>query len=164
MSNRDVRGVKSTAHVIATKDIVSLEKPRPVERSLSAWSKKRNLLSGLSFMDTQFITYIGVGVIVSVAIFVAFKAGQVSGFREQVHNQSLDLEKLKLKIEYKILQLLEQTSGNAQLPEGFSLQQIIESMVLSEDCIEEKILTFYKIYLDLVVHGHTSDYFLMILN
>jgi hypothetical protein len=115
-------------------------------------------------MDNEFVTYLGVGVMVSVVLFFAFKAGQVSGFREQVHNQSLDLEKLKLKIEYQYRILLEQTSGNAKLPEGFSLQQKIENLVFPQDCIEEKILSFYKIYLDLVVHGQSSEYFLMILN
>jgi hypothetical protein len=37
-------------------------------------------------------------------------------------------------------------------------------MVFSGDSIEEQLLALNQIYLDLVVHGHSSDYFLMILN
>ena len=43
-------------------------------------------------MDNQFISYVGAGIIVSVAIFVAFKAGQVFGLRtveKQIHELDL---------------------------------------------------------------------------
>ena len=113
-------------------------------------------------MDNQFISYVGAGIIVSVAIFVAYKAGW--GLREQIHCHTLKKAILKQKVEYKLKMLFEQTSGNAQLPEGLALQDRIENMVFPGDSIEEQILTLNQIYLDLVVHGHASPYFIDILN
>jgi hypothetical protein len=111
-------------------------------------------------MDNQFISYVGAGIIVSVAIFFAYKAGW--GLRD--HSHALKREMLSQKLEYKLKMLFEQTSGNAQLPEGLALQDIIQNMVFPGDSIEEQILTLNQIYLDLVVHGHASHYFIDILN
>jgi len=80
-------------------------------------------------MDNQSISYVGAGIIVSVAIFAAYKAGQVSGLRERIHSHTLEMEILKQKIESALGRLLEETPGNAQLPEGLSLQDIIQKMV-----------------------------------
>lgn len=151
--------------MIATKDRISFPwKNQGQLREvflLRARSGTQIKLSLFSFMDNQFIDYVGIGIIVSVAIFFAYKAGQLA---ERIHSHTLEMEILKQKLEYKLKMLLEQTSGNAQLPEGFSLRDIITNMVFSGDSIEEQLLALNRIYLDLVVHGHSSDYFLMILN
>nr|BAN67491.1 hypothetical protein [Oryza rufipogon] len=110
-------------------------------------------------MDNQFISYVGAGIIVSFSIFFAYKAGW--GLRD--HSLALKREMLSQKLEYKLKILLEQTSGNAQLPEGLALQDIIKSMVFSGDSIEEQILTLNLIYLDLVAYGDASPYFIFIL-
>jgi len=114
-------------------------------------------------MDNQFILLsVGAGIIVSVAIFAAYKAGQVFGLREQIHAHTLDIEIIKLKIESALGRLLEET--NVQLPEGLSLQDIIKNMVFPGDSIEEQILTYNQIYLELVVRGTASAHFLEFVN
>ena len=75
-------------------------------------------------------TTIFFGVILSIAIFGAFKAGQVferSTLSERIHEFSL--EKLKLQTENKLEMLWKHycdTNGNMQLPEGFSFKDIVE--------------------------------------
>ena len=115
-------------------------------------------------MDNQSISYVVLGVIVSVATFVAFKAGQVCGLREQIHAHTLDIEILKLEIESALGKLLEETTGNAQLPEGLSLKHFIETTLFPGESIEEQILSLNEIYLDLINHGIYSSYFLEFLN
>jgi hypothetical protein len=67
------------------------------------------------------------GILIAIAIFAAYKAGQVSGLKEKMHSQQvLDLEILKQKWESALGRLLEETPDNVQLPEGRSLSNIIE--------------------------------------
>jgi len=64
-------------------------------------------------MDNQFLSYVGAGIIVSVAIFAAYKAGQVFCFRT-VENQfhELEFERLKLETKYVLEALWRATPGN----------------------------------------------------
>ena len=105
-------------------------------------------------MDTQFISYVGVGVIVSVAIFVAFKAGQVFKLRtieKQIHE--LDLERLKQKTEYVLERLWGDTNGNVKLPEGLTFKEIVENAFIIDESIQEKIIGLNKINFDLISNG-----------
>jgi hypothetical protein len=113
-------------------------------------------------MDNQFISYMAAGIIFSVAIFSAFKAGQLAGLREP--NHELDLEVLKQKMESTLWRLLEKTPGNVQLPEGLSPQDIFNKMIFPGGSIEEQILSLNEIYLDLINHGIQSKYFVLFLN
>ena len=76
------------------------------------------------------ITTLGIGLILSIAIFSAFKAGQVferSTISERIHE--LELEKLKQKTESKLEMLWKHycdTNGNMQLPEGLRFKDIVE--------------------------------------
>ena len=95
---------------------------------------------------------------VSVAIFVAFKAGRISG---QMENHALDLERLKQKIESLLWKLLEEIPGNAQLPE---VNHFIETTIFPGESMEQQILALNAFYQSLLNHGIYSSYFLEFLN
>ena len=116
-------------------------------------------------LDTQCISYVGVGVIVSVAIFVAFKAGQVFKLRtieKQIHE--LDLERLKQKTEYVLERLWGDTNGNVKLPEGLTFKEIVENAFIIDESIQEEILGLNKINFDLISNGAGGSYFVYILD
>jgi len=122
--------------------------------------------SFLHLMDNQFIFNVATGIIVSVAIFAAYKAGQLAGLRELREGQgpTIDLEVLKQKMEWRLSKLLEETPGNVQLPGGVSPQDIFKKMVFPGESLEEQILSLNMIYLDLVEYGVNSKYFLLFAN
>jgi len=101
------------------------------------------------------------GLILSIAIFCAFKAGQVferSTISERIH--SFDLEKLKLFTEKKLEMLWKHycdTNGNMQLPEGFSFKDMVEHFIIDENIIDQ-FLGLETIYLDLVCNGTVCLY------
>ena len=114
------------------------------------------------------ITTLGVGLILSIAIFGAFKAGQLlerSTISERIHE--LDLEKLKQKTESKLEMLWQHYSdrnGNIQLPEGLSFKDIVEHAFIIDENVKEQILGLNKRYLDLISNGTGSSYFVYILD
>ena len=111
------------------------------------------------------ITALGVGLVLSIAIFGAFKAGQVfersTTISTRIHE--LDLEKLKLKTESK-LEMLWERNGNIQLPEGLSFKDIVERAFIIDEPIQDQILGLNQIYLDLISNGTNSFYFMEIIN
>jgi hypothetical protein len=111
------------------------------------------------------ITALGVGLVLSIAIFGAFKAGQVfersTTISTRIHE--LDLEKLKLKTESK-LEMLWERNGNIQLPEGLSFKDIVERAFIIDEPIQDQILGLNQIYLDLISNGTHSSYFIYILD
>jgi len=123
------------------------------------------MLSLFSFMDNQSISYVGVGVILSIAIFAASKAGQVCGLRpveKQIHQ--LDFERLKQKTTYVLERLWGDTQGNSQLPGERNFEVVVENCLFPEDSLREKILMLDHIYFDLTCNGASSSYFVHILN
>jgi hypothetical protein len=112
-------------------------------------------------------TTIFCGLILSIAIFCAFKAGQVFE-RSTISERILecDLEKLKRFTEKKLEMLWKHycdTNGNMQLPEGFSFKDIVEHFIIDEN-IRDQFLGLETIYLDLVCNGTGSSYFVSILD
>ena len=70
------------------------EKSRKEPRKKSVTSKVKSRLEMLE--DAKSIG--ATGILIAIAIFAAYKAGQVSGLKEKIHNQQvLDLEILKQK-------------------------------------------------------------------
>lgn len=120
-------------------------------------------------MDNQFIVpvFLGVGVLLSVAFFGVFKAGQVfersTIVVERIH--TLELEKLKQKTAVKLEMLLNsnRNEDNMELPEGLHFNDIVERLVLINDGIQDQILGLHQIYLDLICKGTSSSYFVDIL-
>lgn len=110
----------------------------------------------------------GVGLILSLAMFGAFKTGQAflrSTLSEQIHEY--ELEKLKLKTESKLEMLWKHycdTNGNMQLPEGLHFKDIVEHAFIIDESLKEQILGLTKIYLDLKSNGTNSSYFVYILD
>ena len=124
-----------------------------------------------SIMDrflSEHIAILGVGLVLSIAIFGAFRAGQVferSTLSERIHE--FDLEKLKQKTESKLEILWKHycdTNGNMQLPEGLRFKDIVEHAFLIDENIKDPILGLNKIYLDLISNGTGSSYFVQILD
>ena len=113
-------------------------------------------------MDNQSISYVSAGILVSVAIFVAFKARQVCTIEN--HIQELDLERLKQKTESILERLWVDTQGNAKLPGGLTFQDIVEKAFLIDESTREQIIGLNKIYLDLASNGASSSYFVYILD
>ena len=116
------------------------------------------------------ITTLGIAVILSIAIFFAFRAGQVverkSIFKELYE---LDLEKLKQKTQSKLEVLWKDysdTNENQQLPSELDFKHIVENVFILDidESLQEKILGLNQIYLDLISHGTDSSYFIEILN
>ena len=116
---------------------------------------------------SDYITTLAVGLILSIAIFGAFKAGQVfdrSTLFERI--QQLDLDLLKQKTAAKLEMLwkhYKDTNGNIQLPEELSFKDIVEHSFLIDESLREQILGLNKIYLDLISNGTGSSYFVEIL-
>ena len=129
---------------------------------LRARSGAKIKLSLFSFMDNQSISYVSAGILVSVAIFVAFKARQVCTIEN--HIQELDLERLKQKTESILERLWVDTQGNAKLPGGLTFQDIVEKAFLIDESTREQIIGLNKIYLDLASNGASSSYFVYILD
>lgn len=109
------------------------------------------------------ILSLGIGLILSIAIFSAFKAGQVferSTISEKIHE--LELDKLKQKTESKLEMLWKHycdTNGNMQLPEGLRFKDIVEHAFIIDENLKDQILGLNKIYLDLISNGTGSSYF-----
>jgi hypothetical protein len=123
------------------------------------------MLSLFSFMDNQSISYVGVGVIVSVAIFAAYKAGQVCGLLSvEKQIQLMDFERLKQKTTYVLERLWGDTQGNSQLPGERNFEVVVDNFLFPEDSLREKILLLDHIYFDLACNGASSSYFVYILN
>ena len=120
-------------------------------------------------MDNQFIVpvFLGVGVLLSVAIYGVFKAGQVSAqstIVDRIH--TMELEKLKQKTSVKLEVLwnsYRNTNENMRLPEGLSFKDIVDHAFLMDETIAEQILGLHQIYLDLIYNGTSSSYFVDIL-
>ena len=114
------------------------------------------------------ITTLGVGLVFSIAIFGAFKAGQIferTTILEHIHE--LDIEKLKQKTEAKLIILwkeFSETNTNLQLREELSFKDIIEHAFIMDENLKEQILGLNKIYLDLISNGTDSSYFVSILD
>lgn len=119
---------------------------------------------------SEHITTLGVGLILSIAIFGAFKAGQVferSTLLERIHE--FDLDKLKQKTESKLEMLWKHycdTNGNIQLPERPRFKDIVEHAFILDidENIQDKILGLNQIYLDLIFNGTGSSYFIQVLD
>ena len=113
------------------------------------------------------ITSLGVGLILSIAIFGAYKAGQVFERRalsERIHE--LDLEILKQKTESKLKMLWKHyndKNSNVKFPEELSFKDIVENAFLIDENLKDQILGLNKIYLDLISTGTDSRYFVLIL-
>lgn len=104
-----------------------------------------------------------------VAIFGAFKVGQIyerSNLSQHAH--ILDLEKLKLKVEFKLEVLwkdFRQTNNNMELSEGLSFKDVVQdSFIMKADSIPETILGLNQIDFDLVTNGTSSIYFVYIID
>ena len=128
--------------------------------------EKRNSIMD-RFIAEHSIT-LGVGLILSIAIFSACQAGQVflrSTISEHIHE--LELEKLKLKTESKLEMLWKHycdTNENMQLPEGLRFKDIVEHAFIIDESLKEQILGLNQIYLDLSCNGTGSSYFVQILD
>lgn len=119
---------------------------------------------------------LGVELILSIAISIAFKRGLVflrreiyEWEREKLSQEiyELELEKLKLKTESKLEMLWKHycdTNGNMQRPEGLPVTDIVEDAFLIDESLKEQILGLTKIYLDLCSNGTDSSYFVLILD
>ena len=123
-------------------------------------------------MDNQFIVpvFLGVGVLLSVAFFGVFKAGQVfersTIVVERIH--TLELEKLKQKTSVKLEMLWNsyernRNENNMELPEGLHYKDIVNHAFIMDESISEQILGLNQIYLDLICKGTSSSYFVDIL-
>jgi hypothetical protein len=116
----------------------------------------------------EYLATLGVGLILSIAIFGAFKSGQVfeqSTILERLHK--LDLEKLKQKTESKLKVLCKRYSDaneNFELPEELCFKDIIEHSFIIDEPIQDQILGLNQIYLDLISNGTNSFYFMEIIN
>lgn len=117
-------------------------------------------------MNNQFILLsLGAGLIVSVAIFAAYKAGQVSGWSTfEKERQEFDLEKLKLNTEYVLERLWGESQGNAELPGGLTFKEIVEKALIYDESCRDQILGLHRIHLDLMSNGASSSYFVHILD
>ena len=112
------------------------------------------------------ITTLTFALILSVAIFGAFKVGQVFERTSlSQHAHVLDLEKLKQKIEFKLEVLWKETNSSMELAEGLSFKDVVQhSFIMEADSITEKILGLNQIYLDLVTNGTSSSVFVYIID
>ena len=119
-------------------------------------------------LDNQFISCLGVGVILSVAIFASFKTGQVCERSTLIeHISKLELEKLKQKTAAKLemlWNLYRDTNENMQLPEGLHFKDIVDHAFIMNETLFEQILGLNQIYLDLICNGTSSSYFVDILD
>lgn len=111
--------------------------------------------------------FLGIGVILSVAIFCAGQVYERSTLVERIHK--LDLDKLKQKTEAKLemlWNLYRDTNSNMRLPEGLSFKDIVDHAFIMNmnETIEEEILGLNQIYLDLICNGTSSSYFVDILD
>ena len=117
---------------------------------------------------SEHITILGVGLILSIAIFGAFKAGRVferSTIPERIYE--FDLDKLKLKTESKLDMLWKHycdTNGNMQLPERPRFKDIVEHVFIIDENLKDQILGLNQIYLDLISNGTDSSYFIQVLD
>jgi len=105
----------------------------------------------------------------SVALFGAFKAGQIyerSNLAQHAH--ILDLQKLQQKVEFKLEVLwkhFRQRNENIELPEGLRFKDVVQdSFIMEAESIPERILGLNQIYLDLVTNGTSSSYFVDIID
>ena len=111
---------------------------------------------------SEHITTLGVGVILSIAILGAFKAGQAferSTISERIHE--FDLEKLKLKTESKLEMLWKhycETNANRELPERPRFKDIVENFIIIDENLKDQILGLETIYLDLVCNDSESAF------
>lgn len=117
---------------------------------------------------SEHVTTLAVGLFLSIAIFGAFKTGQLlerSTIAESIHD--LALEKLKQKTESKLEMLWKQyrdTNGTLQLPEGLRFKDVVEHSFIMDEELKEQFLGLNKIYLDLISNGTDSSYFVYILD
>ncbi|PHT44910.1 hypothetical protein CQW23_14068 [Capsicum baccatum] len=139
----------------------------------SNFSSKKQNDNGEFHMDRFFseyvtVTTLAVGLFLSIAIFGAFKTGQLferSTIAEGIHD--LALEKLKQKTESKLKMLWKQyrdTNGTLQLPKGLRFKDVVEHSFVMDEDIKEQFLGLNKIYLDLISNGTDSSYFVSILD
>ncbi|KAL6519616.1 hypothetical protein OROMI_032864 [Orobanche minor] len=119
-------------------------------------------------MEFENLTTLTFALLLSVAIFGAFKVGQIyerTSLSQQAHVLDLQLEKLKQKVELKLEVLWRQTNENMELAEGLRFKDIVQdSLIMEADSIPERILGLNKIYLDLVTNGTSSSYFVYIID
>ena len=113
------------------------------------------------------ITTLGVALLLSIALFGAFKAGQVFERSNTQRILELDLEKLKLKTQSRLEMLWKEYSNNnsnMQLEEGLCFKGVVENAFLIDESLQEQILGLNKVYLDLISNGTGSSYFVWILD
>ena len=141
--------------------LVGPTQPAISDKSFCLEQESRAKIYLFSFMDNQ--STIFAGIIISVAIAAAFKAGQVCGLHAISHRiLQLDFEKLNQKTESLLGKLLEETVGNVQLPQGLTLRDMVNQTIFNEGSIEDRILALNESYLDLLNYGATSKTFLSI--
>jgi len=90
------------------------------------------------------VTTLAVGLLLSGAIFGAFKAGRLferSTIAESIHD--LALEKLKQKTESRLEMLWKEyrdTNGTPQLPEGLRFKDVVEHSFIMDEELKEQFL------------------------
>ncbi|KAM3357446.1 hypothetical protein P3S68_020376 [Capsicum galapagoense] len=90
------------------------------------------------------VTTLAVGLLLSGAIFGAFKAGRLferSTIAESIHD--LALEKLKQKTESRLEMLWKEyrdTNGTSQLPEGLHFKDVVEHSFIMDKELKEQFL------------------------
>lgn len=115
------------------------------------------------------LLFINSNLILSIALFGAFKAGQVLELStSSEHLSKLDLMKLKQKTEVQLEMLWKHyrdtnENENYKLPEGFHFKDIVDNLFLRDENLTEQIIGLNQIYLDLISNRTESVYFVEIL-